>query len=125
MPMTSQEVDWRTRDLALASVALTAAGVGCLAYFAGVGALIALGVATGRPGLGAWVPRTVGLAALAGILLIAGARTAGRSRPARTSRVLIGGWMVGLGLAWFVGGIVDQHVFKLLGVAHGSVGWDF
>ena len=122
--MTPDRADWRPREQALAGVALTAAGVGCLVYFAGVGVLIALGVATGRPGVVSWVPRTIGLGVLAGLLVAWGTRIATGSRDARTRRVVVGGWLFGLGAAWFVGGVVDQHVFKLLGVAHGSAGWD-
>ncbi len=122
--MTPDRADWQPREQALASVALTAAGVGCLVYFAGVGLLIALGVATGRPGVVSWVPRTIGLGVFAGVLVAWGTRIAAGSRHARSTRVVVGGWLFGLGLAWFVGGVVDQHVFKLLGIAHGSVGWD-
>jgi hypothetical protein len=122
--MTPERVDWRPREQTLASVALIAAGVGCLVYFVGVGVLLALGVATGRPGVVSWVPRTIGLGVLAGVLVAWGTRLAPGSRDGRTTRVVVGSWLFGLGVAWAVGGIVDQHVFKLLGVAHGSVGWD-
>src|SRR6266480_4025515 len=98
--MTPDHADWQPREQALASVALTAAGVGCLVYFAGVGILIALGVATGRPGVVSWVPRTIGLGVLAGLLVAWGTRIAAGSRGARTTRVVVGGWLFGLGLAW-------------------------
>lgn len=99
------------------------AAVGTAVYTAAVALLLMAGAADGAASTAGWLRRDALFAALAAAgLLLARHWSHGRSPLSGRERIACG--LMGVGAIWLELGILDQHVFGLFAISHGSLGWD-
>lgn len=90
------------------------AAAGMVTYPPGIAVLLALGWATASGGGSVWAVRTAALAAAA-VTVLWSARhgVAGALEPPGSLREHLGCALVGIGLVWFVVGVIDMHALNL------------
>lgn len=106
--------------------ALSAIAAGMLSYLAVIAGLLSTGLAHSTADTTMWAVRTtLWLTAAATLCPLAWRQSLGRQTRAITVRERVGGALAGIGLAWFVLGVVDMHLFGAFALgahsAHGAM----
>lgn len=115
------ESDVLTRARAALELRFAAAGI--VLYAGAVALLLAVGAADGGAAAAGWVMRDALLVALAVAALLV-ARSWRGSEPSPHGRERLACALMGAGAVWLELGILDQHLFGLFEIAHGSLAWD-
>ncbi len=92
-------------------------------YAAAVALLLLFGAADGEASTADWLMRdALFVLLMAASLLVARHWSYGRSPLAGRERLACA--LMGVGAIWLELGILDQHLFGLFAIAHGSLAWD-